>query len=209
MIETSKKSVSPSFIVLTPSQGEGPFYPVIPRHEWPHTDKLHLSAKLPPHERLSLRIRLTSFQLPSGIPFRVEVWHASREGRYRHPRDPDWIRLWDPEFLGFACQELETGSSVEFQTCMPGVYWDEPDGPRPRHLHLKLRDEEGTDLFTTQIYFEGDRLNSHERSLERLPPEERRRLCVQTEWDVTLQTWVAEFRIRVENRLHGFGQGST
>ncbi|MEO5668277.1 MAG: hypothetical protein ABIR96_09480 [Bdellovibrionota bacterium] len=192
--------IPPLLEVLSPRQGEGPFYPVIARHEWPETSLLHsVNATLPAHERLRLRICVVG-DTPQ-VPLRVEVWHASREGRYRHPRDPQWTRLWDPDFLGYAQQTLNGSDSVDFYTCLPGIYWDPEDGPRPRHVHLKFRDESGNEIYTTQIYFSGDRLNAFESSLERLKPLERAELSPTLHWNQPLKTWTAEFVVRVGIRL--------
>jgi protocatechuate 3,4-dioxygenase alpha subunit len=133
----------------------------------------------------------------------MELWHASREGRYRHPGDSEWMRLWDPEFLGFAQQSVRGGANVDFTTCVPGIFWDYKDGPRPRHIHLKLRDEGGNELFTTQIYFQGDRLNAFESSLERLSPPRRSELIAPLVWNSVLQSWASEFRVRLGIRLPG------
>jgi protocatechuate 3,4-dioxygenase beta subunit len=133
----------------------------------------------------------------------MELWHASREGRYSHPGDSEWMRLWDPEFLGFAQQSVRGGANVDFTTCVPGIFWDYKDGPRPRHIHLKLRDEGGNELFTTQIYFQGDRLNAFESSLERLSPPRRSELIAPLVWNSVLQSWASEFRVRLGIRLPG------
>lgn len=191
--------------IHTPSQGEGPFYPVLLRHEWPETDSLYTElATLPARERLRLRVHLEALALDVWEqPFRVELWHASREGRYRHPGDPEWTRLWDPSFLGFAQQSVWGGYSIDFSTSLPGIFWDPQDGPRPRHIHLKLRSGDGTDLFTTQIYFQDERLNVFESSLEKLSPEKRSELLAPLTWNPVLQSWVSEFRVRVGIRLPG------
>jgi protocatechuate 3,4-dioxygenase beta subunit len=206
MMKTSSVRLDPPHIViLTPSQGEGPFYPVVLRHEWPESSSLYTEqTTLPPRERLRLRVHLEASSVEIWEQsFRVELWHASREGRYRHPGDPEWIRLWDPAFLGFAQQSVGAGSSVDFATSVPGIFWDQKDGPRPRHIHIKLRSEDGTELFTTQIYFEGDRLNAFETSLEALAPSKRRELLAPLVWNPNLQSWVSEFRIRMGIRLPG------
>ena len=191
--------------ILTPSQGEGPFYPTVLRHEWPESDSLYTDqAMLPARERLRLRVHLEAgSQALWGQVFRMELWHASREGRYRHPGDSEWMRLWDPAFLGFTQQSVLGGANVDFTTCVPGIFWDPNDGPRPRHIHLKLRDEGGNELFTTQIYFQGDRLNAFESSLERLAPTRRNELLAPLVWNPVLLSWVSEFRVRLGIRLPG------
>jgi protocatechuate 3,4-dioxygenase beta subunit len=206
MLNVSSSLLEASRIqILTPSQGEGPFYPTVLRHEWPESDSLYTDqSMLPARERLRLRVHLElSSQALRGQVFRMELWHASREGRYRHPGDPEWMRLWDPAFLGYAQQSVLGGMSVDFTTCVPGIFWDSKDGPRPRHIHLKLRDGGGNELFTTQIYFQGDRLNAFEASLGVLSLTKREELLAPLVWNSVLQSWVSEFRVRLGIRLPG------
>ncbi len=190
----------PCFRVLTPSQGEGPFYPVLPQKDWPRRSSLYKThgwpSSLPDRERLLLRVSLRAPRALSSTQFRIQVWHASREGRYHHHRDVGRERLWDPEFVGFAELPLRRGETVEFYSVVPGIYWDTDEGPRPRHVHLKLWSGSRL-LLTTQIYFEGDRLNSAESSLQKLPPEGRDRLCRPLFWSSDRVAWLSDFEVEL------------
>jgi hypothetical protein len=193
----------PQICALTPSQGEGPFFPVVPLKSWPRGSSLYTVERwpttLPERERLHLTVSIETPSEFRSTRFEVLMWQASREGRYCHPGDAEWSRLWDPEFQGFTHQAVDAGQKLDFYSVIPGIYWDPLDGPRPRHLHLSLISGSSR-LLTTQIYFEGDRLNLFETSLQNLSLEDRKRLTPDLRWNPELRAWHAHFTIELARR---------
>lgn len=136
-------------LMLTPSQQEGPFYPV----ELPadRDSDLTLVGDMPAlaggEPLLIDGLLLTS----SGEPVEgavVEIWQTDDRGVYLHPRDPGFADR-DPAFQGYGESETDEAGTWSFRTILPELY-----GGRPRHIHAKVR-LDGETVLTTQIYFSG------------------------------------------------------
>lgn len=155
-----KKLFIPTFITLlliacvnaqgvTPSQQEGPYYPV---ETLADTDNdltvVGDSSTLASGDLLLLS---GSVLTTDGQPIAnavVEIWQTDASGAYMHPNDPATAsRDMDFQFYG----ESVTGEdgSYSFRTILPGQY-----EPRPRHIHFKVKLNR-EELLTSQLYFEG------------------------------------------------------
>ncbi len=132
---------------FTPSQQEGPYYPVdkpIDRDN----DLVELAGATgtPAGEVLALSGIVYD---ASGLPVEgavVEIWQTDNNGAYMHPQDPGTgQRDLSFQFYG----EAITGADgvYSFRTILPGLY-----GSRPRHIHCKVK-LDGEELLTTQFYF--------------------------------------------------------
>ena len=139
----------PEVLVLTPSQAEGPFYPV----ELPADRDADLSvvdgADGPAAgEPLIVEGRLLT---TDGVPIEgavVEIWQTDHQGVYLHPQDPG-IADRDEAFQGYGESVTDAAGGWSFRTILPELY-----GGRPRHIHAKVK-MAGETALTTQIYFSG------------------------------------------------------
>ena len=75
----------------------------------------------------------------------VEFWHADPDGNYD-----------DSNEMRYRCQLItDVDGWYSLTTLLPGRYLN-GTVLRPRHLHVKVFDADGTERLTTQLYFEGD-----------------------------------------------------
>ncbi len=139
--------------IATPSQTEGPFYPVrLP--EDADNDLLQ-------NGRLSYRggqpawVEGTVTDL-GGTPLRgaqVEIWQCDEHGHYHHPGDGDRA---DAAFQGFGRVAVAQDGSYRFRTIRPVPY-----SGRTPHVHFKVRLGQ-QELLTTQLYVAGDPGNARD-----------------------------------------------
>lgn len=135
---------------FTPSQAEGPYYPVQKPDERDNDLTIVASASgAPVGERLLLQGRVYD---GSGQPMPdvlIEIWQTDASGIYLHPGDPNTARR-DPNFQFYGEALTAADGSYSFLTIIPGEY-----EPRPRHIHVKIK-RDGRELLTTQFYFPDD-----------------------------------------------------
>ena len=131
----------------TPSQTEGPYYPV---KEPKDTDFDLLSngsrtyAKGQPSWIEGTVTDLDGRALNGGI---VEIWQCDEDGHYDHPSDG--ARM-DPSFQGFGRVRLNADGEFRFRTIKPSAY-----AGRTPHIHVKLF-LGARELLTTQLYVADD-----------------------------------------------------
>lgn len=162
----------------SPSQTEGPFYPVHAQ-----ADKDADLTRVEGHqaeatgERILVRGQVFNTQgkvLPGAT---LDVWQANHFGRYDHPKDPNPAKL-DPHFQGWAILQTDANGRFGYKTIMPAPY---PLGPgedapvRCRHIHYKVAHAGHAEL-TTQMYFEGDELIENDIVMPRFSKEQQSRL---------------------------------
>ncbi|UCE30315.1 MAG: intradiol ring-cleavage dioxygenase [Burkholderiales bacterium] len=132
--------------VPTPSQAEGPFYPVEPIPL-----RSDLVRRVPDRIADGTLLELSGQVLDlDGRPLagaRVEIWQCDNTGHYRHPRDSAPERL-DPGFDGYGAQLTDRQGAYRFLTIMPVPYTG-----RPPHIHAKVHHPGG--VLITQIYLKG------------------------------------------------------
>lgn len=135
---------------FTPSQTEGPYYPVSkPQDSDSDLVVLAGASKRPSGEVLQFGGRLydaTGSPVPGAV---VEIWQTDDNGVYLHPRDPSYAQR-DTDFQHYGESVTGKDGSYSFRTLMPGRYQ-----PRPQHIHVKVRLGE-RELLTTQFYFSND-----------------------------------------------------
>lgn len=149
----------------TPSQTEGPFYPVA---FGPDTDfDLLRNGTRAPYD-LGTPVWLTGQVLDlDGRPVRgaqVEIWQCDQQGRYHHPGDRGAA---DPRFQGFGRVAVDADGHYRFRTLRPAPY-----AGRTPHIHVKVR-QGGRELLTTQLYVAGDPGNLRDGLWRSLPDEGR------------------------------------
>jgi len=142
---------SPSFpagpLVKTPSDFEGPFYPV-ERQADEDNDLIHVAGRnhAAQGEILHLSGRVVD---QDGHPFAkavVEIWQADPNGRYNDKRDRSHGRR-DPDFQYWGMTVTREDGSYSFTTLIPGDY-----KPRQPHIHFRVWLNKEL-LLTSQIFF--------------------------------------------------------
>lgn len=130
----------------TPSQTEGPFYPV---------DPIPLRSSLVADDAAVLGETMVLDGLVvdrKGAPLagtRVEIWQCDGSGIYDHPAQNGRERF-DPAFQGAGAQLTDELGSCRFTTLYPVPYTG-----RPPHIHVKLWSD-NSELLTTQLYLKGN-----------------------------------------------------
>lgn len=134
-----------SVFALTPSQTEGPYYPLEPIAV---SGDLVLDASKLGGEVLELSGRVTDRQ-GRGVPgIRVEIWQSDHQGIYNHP-DDDKRAQHDPHFAGAGAQMTNATGAYAFRAMYPVAYRS-----RPPHIHVKLWRGD-RELLTSQLYLRG------------------------------------------------------
>jgi len=142
----------------TPSETEGPFYPIDTNVER-DADLTRLAGR---SERaagqvIEMRGRVLG---PDGRPVsgaRVELWQANAAGRYAHPGDAANPSPLDPNFQGYGVVQTGADGGFSLTTIKPGGYLVDAQGPRTAHMHWKIAS--GAQTLTTQSYFPGEPAN--------------------------------------------------
>ena len=145
---------------LTPSQTEGPYYPVdIPADS--DFDLLR-SGNLQYTRGQAAWVEGTLRDM-DGRPVRgaaVEIWQCDEAGHYHHPGDGGKA---DAAFQGFGRVVTDANGAYRFRTIKPAPYTG-----RTPHIHFKVK-LGARELLTTQLYVAGDPHNERDglwRSLD-------------------------------------------
>jgi protocatechuate 3,4-dioxygenase beta subunit len=110
----------------------------------------------------------------------VEIWQASENGRYSHPRDRDNRVPLDPNFQYWGKNITDKDGRYLFKTIKPGSYQAGRNWTRPSHIHFKVS-HSNFRLFITQMYFAGDAHQATDYILNDVPADQRDRVIVQLE----------------------------
>jgi len=152
----------------TPSQTEGPFYPV----QIPADSDFDLlrngSARYAKGQPAWIDGTVTD---TAGKPLagaQVEIWQCDESGRYHHPGDGGA----DPSFQGFGRVTVGTDGRYRFRTIRPAPY-----SGRTPHVHYKVKLGQ-RELLTTQLYVEGDPHNERDGLWRRMGPQDRAALTM-------------------------------
>jgi protocatechuate 3,4-dioxygenase, beta subunit len=148
----------------TPSQTEGPFYPVTLPQD---SDADLLANGTLRYARGQAAWLDGTLVDPAGRPVNgaaVEIWQCDEQGRYHHPGDGGRA---DPAFQGFGRAGVGADGAFRFRTIRPAHY-----AGRTPHIHVKVRLGR-RELLTTQWYVEGDPHNAGDPLYRRLSPEDR------------------------------------
>lgn len=143
----------------TPSQTEGPYYPVaLPADT--DGDLLRTGAAAYPKGQAAwITGSVTDTRgtpLAGGV---IEIWQCDQDGHYHHPGDGGRA---DPAFQGFGKVTLGKDGRYRFRTLKPAPY-----SGRTPHIHVKVK-LEGQTLLTTQFYVQGDPGNARDFLWRRL-----------------------------------------
>ena len=155
--------------IATPSQTEGPFYPVSLPDDADHD--LLRNGRLIYGGGQPAWVEGTVTDL-AGRPVRgaqVEIWQSDAAGHYHHPGD--WGRA-DAAFQGFGRVPVAHDGTYRFRTIRPVPY-----AGRTSHVHFKVRLGQ-RELLTTQLYVAGDAGNASDPLWRELSQAERRAVTV-------------------------------
>jgi protocatechuate 3,4-dioxygenase beta subunit len=126
---------------LTKSNIEGPYY----ISNAPQRNDLRIFGDQ--GEEMIIEGSVFDGECLSGIAeARIEFWHANPNGHYDNTSDE----------MKYRCVVVTNEEGYfRLDTLLPGRY---KNGLyfRPRHIHVKIWDSNGTEKLTTQLYFEGD-----------------------------------------------------
>ncbi|CAN5269907.1 protocatechuate 3,4-dioxygenase [soil metagenome] len=143
-------------LTATPSQTEGPFYPVaFPADSDMDLVQVRGQAAQAMGTVLHLQGRVLDL---AGKPLNramVEIWQCDAQGLYDHPRQPGRERR-DAAFQGYGSVVTDAQSTYRFRTLTPVAY----PGRTP-HIHLKVATADGRRL-TSQFYLAGDPMNAND-----------------------------------------------
>ncbi|MBX3608811.1 MAG: intradiol ring-cleavage dioxygenase [Hydrogenophaga sp.] len=153
----------------TPSQTEGPFYPVeIPAD---HDADLLRNGQVRYAKGDAVWVEGTVLDLDGralqgGV---VEIWQCDSDGHYHHPGDGGRA---DPAFQGFGRIAVDREGRYRFRTIRPVAYTG-----RTPHIHVKVR-LDTAELLTTQLYVQGDPGNDRDGIWRRLSEADRAAVTV-------------------------------
>lgn len=137
-------------LALTPSQTEGPYYPVRLKPSETDSDLTRIGTGAQAKgEVLEIKGSVVD---PAGQPIpgaRIEIWQTDAQGIYMHPGDPNTKRR-DMSFQFHGETRADADGAFTFRTIVPSRY-----PGRARHIHAKITPPGGKTL-TTQLYFKGD-----------------------------------------------------
>lgn len=171
----------------TPSQSEGPFYPLsLPSdHDF---DLLRTgSVTYGKGQPAWIEGVVTD---TSGVPVSgavVEIWQCDQDGHYHHPGDGGRA---DAAFQGFGRVTVGKDGRYRFRTLKPAPY-----SGRTPHIHVKVKLDRH-DLLTTQMYVAGDPGNAGDFLWRRL--SDKGRAALTRPFALGVDGWRAEFPIVVQ-----------
>ena len=153
----------------TPSQTEGPFYPVaIPKDS--DFDLLRNgSLQYAGGQPAWVEGRVLDLRGQPVAGAQVEIWQCDEAGHYHHPGDGGRA---DAAFQGFGRVTVGADGRYRFRTIKPVPYTG-----RTPHIHVKVKLER-RELLTTQLYVQGDPHNERDGLWRGLSAEDRAALTV-------------------------------
>jgi protocatechuate 3,4-dioxygenase beta subunit len=155
----------------TPSQTEGPFYPVATPPD-SDNDLVLVRGQAARAEGVIAHVQGRVLDR-EGRPVSgagVEIWQCDARGLYRHPADRPGQR--DGAFQGFGTTISGADGAYTFRTIRPVAY-----SGRTPHIHFKVRTPART--LTTQMYVAGEPLNEADGLYRRMSRAEREALTVE------------------------------
>jgi protocatechuate 3,4-dioxygenase, beta subunit len=148
----------------TPSQTEGPYYPVKEPKD-ADFDLLKNGDRIYAKGRASwvegVVTDLDGRPLNGGV---IEIWQCDDSGHYDHPADGAKI---DPSFQGFGRVRLNADGEFRFRTIRPSPYVG-----RTPHIHAKIL-LGSRELLTTQLYVADDPGNAKDGIWRRMSEADR------------------------------------
>jgi protocatechuate 3,4-dioxygenase beta subunit len=155
--------------IATPSQTEGPFYPVeLPKDadfDLLRNGNLNYGRGQPAW----VEGNVTDLQGKPLAGAQVEIWQCDEAGHYHHPGDGGKA---DAAFQGFGRVSVGADGRYRFRTIKPVAY-----SGRTPHIHVKVKLAQ-RELLTTQLYVQGDPGNERDILWRRLDARSRSAITV-------------------------------
>jgi protocatechuate 3,4-dioxygenase beta subunit len=166
---TGVRAQTPAARRATPSQTEGPFYPVeLPRDS--DADLLRNGTlSYARGQPVWLDGSVSDLQGKPVAGAQVEIWQCDEAGHYHHPGDGDRA---DKAFQGFGKVVAGADGRYRFRTIRPAAY-----SGRTPHIHVKVRLGQ-RELLTTQLYVAGDPGNERDFIWRRMDAQDRAAVTV-------------------------------
>lgn len=159
----------PAARLPTPSQTEGPFYPVRLPADSDGDLLRNGSVRYDKGQPAWVDGTVTDVEGRPLAGAAVEIWQCDQDGRYHHPGDGGRA---DPAFQGFGRVVVGTDGRYRFRTIRPVPY-----SGRTPHIHVKVR-LGPRELLTTQLYVQGDPHNERDGLWRRLDAQARAAVTV-------------------------------
>jgi protocatechuate 3,4-dioxygenase, beta subunit len=153
----------------TPSQTEGPFYPVTLPKDTDFDLLRNGTLGYTRGQPTWVEGTVTDLQGRPVAGAQVEIWQCDEAGHYHHPGDGGKA---DPAFQGFGRVTVGSDGQYRFRTIRPVAY-----SGRTPHIHVKVK-LAARELLTTQLYVAGDPHNERDFLWRNLRPEARAALTV-------------------------------
>ena len=172
---------------VTPSDAEGPFYPV----EIPSDSDNDLLRVLGMNDISPGQLAYVHGTVVDrhGTPIdgaRVEIWQCDEGGVYHHPGDPGSP---DRRFQGFGAMVTNRAGSYHFRTLRPVPYTG-----RTPHIHYRVI-APGFDRLTTQLYVAEEAERNSRDALYNRHTREERALVTSAFREISGGSVAAEFNI--------------
>lgn len=204
---TINESNRSAWINVTPTQPEGPFYPIVFPNDV-DTDLTVLDGGTPA-EGIVVYVRGQVLDLDKKTTIKnatVEIWQACASGKYNHSSDPNDAPI-DPNFQYYGKTETDENGNYIFKTIVPGAYPASRDWWRPEHIHMKVK-AAGYKSLTTQMYFNPEsfpgtpigKYNASDRILRQLDQDEQAALTASFTDDANLKSKVGIFSVTLVKR---------
>ncbi len=148
----------------TPSQTEGPFYPVSLPADTDFDLLKNGNASYSRGQAAWVQGSVTDLQGQPLAGAVVEIWQCDEAGHYHHRADGGKA---DPAFQGFGRISVAADGRYRFRTLRPVAY-----SGRAPHIHVKVR-LGARELLTTQLYVQGDPGNERDGIWRRLSAADR------------------------------------
>jgi protocatechuate 3,4-dioxygenase beta subunit len=166
---TGVRAQTPATRRATPSQTEGPFYPL----ELPKDSDADLlrngTLSYSRGQPVWLDGTVTDLQGKPVAGAQVEIWQCDEAGHYHHPGDGARA---DKSFQGFGKVLAGADGRYRFRTIKPVAY-----SGRTPHIHMKIRLGQ-RELLTTQVYVTGDPGNERDFIWRRMDAQDRAAVTV-------------------------------
>lgn len=137
----------------TPSQTEGPFYPVALPKDSDFDLLRNGEQSYPKGQSVWVEGNVSDMTGKPVAGAQVEIWQCDHDGHYHHPADGGKA---DQRFQGFGRVTVGADGSYRFRTMRPVAY-----SGRAPHIHVKVKLGQ-RDLLTTQFYVAGDASNARD-----------------------------------------------
>ncbi len=144
---TGARAQAPAARRPTPSQTEGPYYPVALPKDSDYDLLKNGTASYGKGEPAWVSGTVIDVAGKPVAGAQVEIWQCDTAGRYDHPADGSKM---DPAFQGFGKIVVGADGSYKFRTIKPVPYTG-----RTPHIHVKVK-LGNKELLTSQIYVSGE-----------------------------------------------------